>query len=227
MQAARLMLGESAMSLADAAEAYLDIELNKIEQQSDWSAPNLTDAQLEYAALDAVVAFNLSKRVLHALGPQTPAYEIQVAVTPAVARMNRRGVRLNLDAHAEFIQSRQEKRIDVCAAYRSACVDMGLLDLAAKIPAKPTDKQAVLEAILTSDELASWKRTEKSGALSTARNELKRAAFRYPPIRALVELSKLDKMLAAFGPTLTALVSPITGRIHANCRVASTASGRA
>ncbi len=84
----------------------------------------------------------------------------------------------------------------------------------------------MLEVLLTSDELARWRRTEKSGALSTKRSELLRAAH-YPPILALVKLSRIDKILTSFGQTLTALVSPATGRIHAHYRVASTASGRA
>ena len=52
-------------------------------------------------------------------------------------------------------------------------------------------------------------------------------AAHYPPILALVKLSRIDKILSSFGQTLTALVSPATGRIHAHYRVASTASGRA
>ena len=227
MQGCRLTVGERAMSLNDAALAYFEIELDKQEQTSDWSAPHLTMAQLEYAARDASMAFNLSKQIFPALGGQTSAYEIQIATVPAAARMQRRGIRLDLNGHAKFIEAKEAQRIETCAAYRAACVDMGLIDLAANIPAKPSDKQAVLEAILSSEELASWKRTEKSGALSTARNELKRVAFLYPPIRELVALSKIDKVLSAFGPTLTAMVSPITGRVHSNYRIAATASGRA
>ena len=42
-----------------------------------------------------------------------------------------------------------------------------------------------------------------------------------------MKLCRIDKMLSSFGQTLAALVSPVTGRIHAHYRVASTASGRA
>jgi DNA polymerase I len=188
---------------------------------------HLTQAQLEYAAHDAVTTLRLSRRVLPALGAQTPAYEVQINAVPAAARMQHRGVRLDLDAHSEFIRAKRERRIETCAAYQAACREMGLLDLAASIPATPAAKRTVLETILSSDQLRTWKRTEKSGVLSTAGNELKRVAAEYGPIGALVELSKIDKVLTSFGPTLAALVSPITGRIHAHYRVASTASGRA
>jgi DNA polymerase I-like protein with 3'-5' exonuclease and polymerase domains len=226
LQGARLTLGENSRSLAEAAREYLGIELSKTEQLSDWSA-HLTQGQLEYAALDAVMAFQLASRILPALAAQSSAYEIQIACIPAVARMMRRGVRLDLEAHAAFIQAKREQRIETCAAYRAACLEIGKPQLADKVPTTPSEKEEALVALLTSEELATWKRTAKSGALSTARNELKRAAFRYPPIKALVELSKIDKMLTSFGPTLTAMVSPVTGRIHASYAVAGTASGRA
>jgi DNA polymerase I-like protein with 3'-5' exonuclease and polymerase domains len=141
LQGARLTLCENAMSLADAAQAYLGIGLDKTEQTSDWSTPNLTMAQLEYAARDASMAFNLSKRILPALGAQTSAYEIQIAAVPAAARMQRRGILLDRDSHTKFIEAKRAQRIETCAAYRAACVDMGLLDLAAKY-----SRQAVRQA---------------------------------------------------------------------------------
>jgi DNA polymerase-1 len=226
MQAARLTLGERAMRLEDAVAAYLNLELAKDLQTSDWSAPSLTKAQLEYAALDAVMAWRVAKRIFPALGPQASAYEIQVAATPAAARMKLRGFRLDLEAHQVLMTALEVQRIEACEAYKSACAAAGQPDLAAQVPATPAEKRAALEAILNSDELMRWKRTPKSGELSTARNDLKRAAH-YPPIQALMKLSRIDKTLTAFGPTLAALVSPVTGRIHADYLIGATASGRA
>ena len=226
LQAARLTLGEKSCSLASAVEAYFGLPLDKKGQTSDWAAPNLTAEQLNYAALDAVMAFRLMPRAFSALGDQWTAYEIQIAAVPAAGRIRHRGVWLDCAEHAEFIRSKKAKRVEACAAYQATCGSMGLMELAAKVPATHEDKQTVLAAILTSEELAWWKKTEKTSALSTARNELKRAGH-YPPIKALVELSKIDKILTAFGPALTAFVSPVTRRVHANYRIAATASGRA
>ena len=55
LQAVRLVLGEHATSLAAAARAYLNVDLDKSQQVSDWNAPSLTQAQIDYAAIDAVV----------------------------------------------------------------------------------------------------------------------------------------------------------------------------
>ena len=62
LQACRLMLGEHATSLADGAEAYLDLKLDKAEQTSNWNAPHLTKQQIEYAAIDAVVAWRIAEQ---------------------------------------------------------------------------------------------------------------------------------------------------------------------
>ena len=61
-QACRLALGEHAMSLEAGAEAYLDLKLDKAPQKSDWNAPHLTKQQIEYAAIDAVVAWRIAEK---------------------------------------------------------------------------------------------------------------------------------------------------------------------
>ncbi len=50
-------------SLDDASREFLNINLTKKKelQTSDWSAPNLSRPQLNYAALDAVLAFRLAE----------------------------------------------------------------------------------------------------------------------------------------------------------------------
>ena len=172
------------------------------------------------------MVFRLAQRILPALGDQTSAYEIQIGVTPAAVRLRHRGVWLDLEAHAALLQTYAIRRDEAANAYRVACLDMGRPDLAARLPEKAADIRALLEEILSSAELRGWQRTPKSGELSTERAALKKAAH-YPPIVALVALSRLDKMLSSFGATLAELVSPVTGRIHAGYSVAATASGRA
>src|SRR4029077_12732850 len=108
-------------------------------------------------------------------------------------------------------------------AYVKACREHGVDD---SVPKTPQRKRSILEAILTSAEIANWARTEKSHALSTRRSELRRAVH-YPPIAALVRLSILDKAISAFGENYAESVSAVTGRIHASYWVAGTASGRA
>ena len=225
-QACRLMLGEKTASLADGAEAYLDLKLGKTQQKSNWNAPHLTKQQIEYAAIDAVVAWRIAARILPRLHVQRAAYEIQMRAVPAVMRMEQRGFRLDVEAHAQLIKDLEQDRITAEQDYRTACLETGHTALAGQVPSTPAQKEALLTALLTSNELARWKRTEKTRRLSTARGELLRAAH-YPPIRVLIELGFIDKFLNTFGATLTTFVSPVTGRIHSHYRVAATPAGRA
>ena len=227
MQACRLTLGERETSLADAARAYLDVELDKTSQSSDWSAERLTLAQIEYAAKDAVACWNIFNRVMPALGAQESAYEIQMTAIPAVVRMQLRGFRLETDAHAKLIEDLHDERIAIMAEYAKACADCGHMTLAAaSVPSTPNEKTALLTTLLTEPELDGWTRTEKSGRLSTKRSDMRLAAH-YQPIAALTKIAKIDKILTSFGDTLAAKISPVTGRIHASYKVAGTASGRA
>jgi DNA polymerase I len=226
LQATRLTLGERATSLAAAAATYLNLELDKSLQTSDWNAPNLSRQQIDYAAIDAVFAWRIAEKILPRFDVQRSAYEIQMKAVPAATRMDQRGFKLDVDAHARLIEDLKKERLAAEQEYREACLTSGHTALADKAPSTPTQKAALLTALLSSDELSRWRRTEKSGALSTRRSELLRAGH-YPPIRALVKLSRIDKLLSSFGHTLAALVSPVTGRIHAHYRVAGTTSGRA
>jgi DNA polymerase-1 len=223
LQAVRLTLGE-VVSLGDAAATYLGIELDKEKQTSNWAAEHLMLDQIEYAARDAVVCRRLADKVLPLLGRQTSAYEIQMMAVPAVMRMERRGFRFDVSAHAGLMEKLRQERAERVADYAAAARAAGL-DRLEDVPRTPTAKADLLQALLTSDELRRWTRTEK-GALSTRRSELIRAAH-YPPIAALVQLSSVDKLISAFGDNLAALVSPPTGRVHARYIVAKTASGRA
>jgi DNA polymerase I len=228
LQAARLLLGERRMKLADAAADYLGVALDKDEQTSDWGAPNLTWSQLEYAAADAVTVFCLAQKMLPTLGRQTSAYEIQLSAVPAVARMELRGFRLDVAAHSRLVEGLEGRVCEAETAYIDACLAHGRDDLAdAGLPKTPREKERLLETLLPQDELDAWERTPRNAALSTKRTELQRAAPDCPPIAALIEVVKLAKLAEDFGPTLAARVSSVTGRIHASYRVAGTNTGRA
>ena len=226
LQAVRLVLGEHATSLAAAARAYLNVDLDKSQQVSDWSAPSLTQMQIDYAAIDAVVAWRIAEKILPRFEVQRSAYEIQLGAVPAAMRMEQRGFKLDVEAHARLTADLSEERLAAEQDYCEACQAGGHTTLINKAPSTPAQKQNLLEVLLSSEELQRWRRTEKSGALSTKRSELLRAGH-YPPIMALVKLSRIDKVLSSFGQTLAVLASPITGRIHAHYRIANTASGRA
>ena len=86
--------------LKPAAARYLNLEVDKEEQASDWSAPDLREEQIAYAAKDAVVLLQLYNKVLHRLanGRLTGAWSLECAALPAMASLWRNGLPFNRDA---------------------------------------------------------------------------------------------------------------------------------
>ena len=141
LQAVRLTLGEHSTSLKDAAKAHLGIDLDKTEQAGDWNAERLTAAQIEYAARDVVTTYRLARAVIPYLGEQESAYSIQMAAVPAAMRMERRGFKLDVEAHARLIADLEKERIAAEQEYREACIASGHAALADKAPRRRRRKR--------------------------------------------------------------------------------------
>ena len=225
MQAAILTLGKNKCSLAAAVKHYCKTDLDKELQASDWSAAALSEDQIRYAARDVIWLWRLCPSLFADLGPQASAYKIQAAAAPAVARLNTAGAAFDLEAHADTLRALAEAEEITRADYRAACLAIGKPDLALTIPETAREIGAVLTALLTADELAEWKQTKKSRALSTERAELQKA-LHHLPIVHLVELSELDAPRLSFGETLRFLVSPATGRVYPHYQIAGAPTGR-
>ena len=54
-------------NLAEVANFFLGIEVDKSEQVSDWSAPELSESQIQYAAKDAAIMVGLREKVVERL----------------------------------------------------------------------------------------------------------------------------------------------------------------
>src|SRR5687768_8746250 len=153
MQMSGLLLGTHRRSLLSAASEYLNLSISKAEQTSDWSMPNLSQAQIDYAALDAVLVVKLAARMLPALGTMRDAYLLQRDAQAAVAEMERRGILLDLVAHRALMNDLRAERADWTDRYLAACRDMEREDLVASgIPETPDGKRSLLTELLTEDE---------------------------------------------------------------------------
>ena len=83
--------------LAYVAKRYLDLDVSKEEQGSDWSAPVLSKSQLDYAAKDVEVLLALNKVLSGILASAglDPAYGLECRALPAMAHMWRVGLPWN------------------------------------------------------------------------------------------------------------------------------------
>ncbi len=227
LQAVRLLNGPHATSLETAAASYFGLALDKTLQTSDWGAKHLSLAQIAYAAGDAVVTWWLAETVLPLLGERRTAYDIQVGATPAVMRMQARGILLDATAHAALIGALKVERARLTDVYAAACEAADRGDLRqAGVPDNTPAIEALLASLLTEQEQQDWPRTPKSDKLSTRRADLAASAAAYPLLKALVDIGRIEKQLSTYGERLAAQISPVTGRIHASYRVGGAISGR-
>jgi ribonuclease D len=155
LQAAGLLLGVYRRGLDDAALAYLDVELPKGLQRSDWSSPYLSAGQYAYAALDAIVAFRLwlTLRLELLSKDRGGAYLLQRDVTPPVARMIRRGILIDRHHHADQVAAWSS----TLAKARTSFVDAATR----RPPDTPNQVRAYLQEVLPQTLLETWPRTSQ------------------------------------------------------------------
>ncbi len=216
--------GERGHNLAANARDFLGIDLDKTEQHSDWAEPNLTDDQLEYAALDVTNLHDLhdvlKETLVDQLGMGEP-FELEMAVLPACARMEFRGIPVD----TEMIKKVQAAAHDA------------LPQLLQDIGYHFKDRLAIQRAFIN----GKWWRvpwinlgSKKDQVLPILREygldieNCQRAtleAYRdmFPGVGALIDYYNVEKQ-SQFD--YLKYVHPITGRIHSKFKPSAASTGR-
>jgi DNA polymerase-1 len=235
LQAAGLLLGVYRRGLDDAVAEYFDTELPKGLQRSDWPAPYLSFGQYSYAALDAIFALRLwlkERAELLAKG-RGGAYLLQRDVLPAVVRLTARGVLLDDDVHTQQNDTWKTERAAAIARFLTAetarRIEKGIVvpdNPQEMLPDAPNKVRAYLKDVLPPGQLAIWSRTPKGGQLSVRNADLRRVAH-LEPIRALLAITALEKLIGGFGADLRDKISAKTGRLHPGYIVSGAKTARA
>jgi DNA polymerase I-like protein with 3'-5' exonuclease and polymerase domains len=204
----------------------LGLSVPKQLQVSAWSAEELSEGQVAYAAADAVLAYQvwpkLKAALQHRPARQTwslwEAYELQRRAIPAVADMERRGLGFDRAEHARQVEAWSLALATARHQYKEIA--------GSAPPASQKDKQAWLRQVLDEypEHLEVWPRTA-TGLLSTRAGQLRRLIF-IDTVQAMLEIQTYEKLLSSFGPRLAQRISPVTGRIHGRYNIAATKSGR-
>lgn len=99
--------------LANVVKRYLDTELSKEQQRSDWSGA-LSNEQLDYAANDVVALMDLDEILDHKIriNRLTKAYSLECRALPAMAQMWRTGLPWNA---ANLQQRKEDYEVDIKA----------------------------------------------------------------------------------------------------------------
>ena len=218
--------GSRRPSLATAVKEALDIELPKVAQLSPWWHDRLTDEQVAYAALDAVMSLKLATalqpRIDNLASGREALNRLNKAVMP-VARMELAGVALDRDGLASQAAAWDNE----LATLRREIASVGISNpsSAAQIASWLSPKLKLLDENTGSNWYATWPRTQ-SGALSTKAKHINRLAGHLPEADLLVRFSSLAQLVSNFGDKLVQRVSPLTARLHGNFSIAMAKSGR-
>src|ERR1041384_4974376 len=200
---------------------YLDETLDKAERLSDW-AGELSAAQLEYAARDAVVLLPLRDKLIERLKRDalvTCAALEFVCVRPVPA-LELAGIFLDEHRWREQLVRVEKQRNELARDLQAMLAEgaqQGMLFAEARADIN-LDSHTQLTAAL--------KRLGVPLPDSTRNWKLQPLAKDYPVIAKLLEYRTVQKSLTSYGENILEEINPKTGRIHANFHQIGAPTGR-
>lgn len=205
-------------TLKDLASKYLKIDLSKVEQLSNWEAPQLTEKQLKYAALDASILLDLREKLKPELinSRLSKIAKIEFDCIHATAELEYNGLLLDLAKWQEYTKTleikQKEAELKAKSLLKTKKSQLTLIDL-------DIDLNSPKQVLETLQSLG-------INITSTNENIIAPLAPQYPAISALLEYRHYNKLLSAFGKPLPQKINPVTGRIHATFWQITTRAGR-
>jgi DNA polymerase I len=202
-------------SLADLTADVLNWQLDKTAQTSNWGG-DLSPAQLDYAALDAVAAFTLAQTLIPDLerAGRGRGYALMRDAQKAIARLELAGCPFDADAH----------RAQMATWQATAETARGELDgLLGVNPDSPAQLAGWLKANLPPEALKDWPKTN-GGSLATDADTL--SSLTLPALEPLARYKQARKLLSTYGTSYAAHLHPLTGRIHPSFVLGGAATGR-
>lgn len=206
-------------NLAEVAQVFAGIELDKSEQISDWSG-ELTQSQIEYAARDAATMIPLREKIVERLKSDDliKVAKLEFDSVMPIAAMELAGFYLDKARwleQLEKVKKEQEKVALELQQMLSAGVAQASLFGAAEInlnsQAQVTDALKNL-GVPVPETTRGW--------------QLQPLALEYPVVAKLLEYRGVAKSLTSFGETILEFIEPKTGRIHADFRQIGAPTGR-
>jgi DNA polymerase-1 len=187
--------------LEDVVPRYLGREIDKTEQQSDWSADELTPSQLAYAATDASVLLELAAKMLPMIECEglTAIYNLERRVRPAVAAMEGAGVAIDKQA----LEERIAKVTDEASHLRSELEEVWGIN--------PNSSKQLMEKF-NLRERKNWPKTA-NGNPKTDEDAMKALRVEDPLIETWLAWKDAEKQRSTYGESLLKHVGP-DGRVR-------------
>jgi DNA polymerase-1 len=196
------------VNLAALARHYLDEDIGKDEQKSDWSG-TLTESQLRYAARDADVLLRLREvmvKEIHNNGLAMIA-KIEFACVHAIARMEYTGISLDRDRwHKLTIHIEQERDAALEVLYTYAGQPMAQTSLLGEdeVIGHNFDSNPFVVELLRSHGIEADAASKRALSSHTG----------HPLIQAVSAYRKAAKALSSFLYPMPPMIRSETGRLH-------------
>jgi DNA polymerase I-like protein with 3'-5' exonuclease and polymerase domains len=207
-------------SLAACCKRFLNEDLDKFFQTSDWGAPVLSNGQYAYSAYDALatqILFMQFYATLQAQG-QLKSWSVSRAVMHAVREMQYEGIRIDARAHRELILSWHEE-----LGKLKGDIDRYFFGINLNSPKQMAEW---LLRTASPEVLSAWPKTKPSKTAPQGNysfNTKLIAPFRgSPEINTLCSYKGVNKLITSFGETLLEKLHPVTKRLHPEYQEVST-----
>jgi DNA polymerase I-like protein with 3'-5' exonuclease and polymerase domains len=207
-------------SLEAAVNRYLDQQLDKAAQTSDWSR-ELSEYQLEYAARDAQILLPLRDRLLEKLREMDllVAADLEFDCVLSIAALELAGIYLDVERWRALIGRIRIEHDRVAdelhREFGPASAQMSLFGRAAErinLDSPAQVKLALQRIGIVVEDTREW--------------TLQKLAHQFPILEKLLEYRGLSKSLSSYGEGVLDYINPATGRIHADFRQIGTPTGR-
>jgi DNA polymerase I len=207
-------------SLADVTSFFLGLELDKSQQVSDWSAAELSQSQVEYAAKDAATMVPLREKVIERLKQDglIQAAKLEFDCIMPIAAMELNGFYLDEARWREQLEKVKKAQGEVAMELQqllSAGVAQaslfGVTEINLDSQAQVTDALKNL-GVPVPETTRGW--------------QLQPLANDYPVVAKLLEYRGVAKNLTSFGENILEHIEPQTGRIHSDFRQIGAPTGR-
>ena len=207
-------------SLGEVTSYFLGTELDKSEQVSDWSAPELSQSQIEYAARDAATMIPLREKIVEKLKSDelVKVAKLEFDCVVPIAQMELNGFYLDEARWREQLERVKVSQAKVAlelqqmlAAGVAQASLFGMTEINLDSQTQVTDALKNL-GVPVPETTRGW--------------QLQPLAADYPVIAKLLEYRGVAKSLSSFGENILEFINKKTGRIHADFRQIGAPTGR-
>ena len=207
-------------NLAEVAQVFLGVELDKSEQVSDWSAAELSQSQIEYAARDAAIMVALREKIVERLKTDEliKVAKLEFDCVLPIAEMELNGFYLDRARWLEQLEKvKKEQEIVALELQQMLSAGVAQASLFGTAEINLNSQTQVTDAL---------KNLGVPVPETTRGWQLQPLAVEYPVVAKLLEYRGVAKSLTSFGENILEFIKPQTGRIHSDFRQIGAPTGR-